>query len=237
MKKTRIPAAVTAFIMMFMMSSCGNSSSGSDGSPGAAESSQAQSSDASQAPAVEYDINGDIRLFNSFKEKYDGNYKLTGTLTINENTGGSAVCFEVKGDLRLNSAVVDGMMTKRYITAEGDLYVISEGTTTYKKFNHDEIGNTVYKSPSYDPVFSGTGVFSSASVDGGEVTEEYALNFDGMEGTIKYTFDAASGDIRKIVIDSTDMNNTHEEVTDIVMSEPADADFELPDLSGYTRND
>lgn len=240
MKLKRTASGLMAVLLALSLAACGDESSGSKESGGStpSESKTVGGNDDAEdaAPEIEYDINGDVRLFNDFKEKYEGNYKLTGTLSTGDGDSGSPVCYAVKDNLRMNSVSVMGMTTRRYITGEGDLYVINEGTTTYQLYHGDEIGNTVYESPAYDPVFSGTGVFSGASIDGNEVTEEYAINFDGLEGTIKYTFDAKTGDIVSITTDSQDMNDTHETVTNIVMTQAQDSDFELPDLSGYVLN-
>ena len=181
----------------------------------------------------EYDPNGDVRLFDNIKSQFEGNYKLTANLSVN---GGEAypVVYEVKGDLRYIGATISGMMSERFITADGELYNINHATTTYEKYGSDEIGNTIYKSPAYDPLFVATGAFEKAEVADGVISETYKLEFDTIEGTITYGFDSTTHELKTVKIDSADMDN--ESVTDIVLTAADDSDFEMPDISGYTRN-
>ena len=142
-------------------------------------------------------------------------------------SGGEAypVVFEVKGDLRYCSATISGMLTERFITAEGDLYVINHAATTYEKYGSGELGNMILKSPQYDPVFAATGDF---------IYEEYALDFEGLGGSVVYSFNNATRSIMSIEIKSDDMDN--ELVSDIAVVPADDKDFEMPDISGFTRN-
>ena len=243
MNKKRLTAVIAGLAMCVCLASCGDS----DSSQKTASSVSEQESSSQQAGSQgadstgetdassqeEYDPNGDVRLYDSIKEQYAGNYKLTAELSVN---GGDAypVIFEVKDDLRYSSATVMGMQTNVYITAEGEKYVINEGTTTYDKYEAAELGNMMLKSPQYDPLFAATGSFVKASVDGDVINEEYTLDFDGLEGSIIYSFDNSTRALTGVQIKSDDMDD--EVVSNTVLSAADHSDFELPDISGYTRN-
>lgn len=248
MNKRKIMAIIAGLTLALCLASCGESdsslrdasstadpaaSSASASSEGQTGSSEGEADDSKNAIALDYDVNGDKRLFDDLKAQYSGNYKLTGTLTMNEGDA-YPVVYEAKGDLRYMSATVSGMITQRYITAEGDLYVISQATTTYEKYNHDELGNMILKSPQYDPLFAATGDFKKAEVTDTTIIEEYSLDFEGLEGSVIYTFDDFTGELKQVAIESEDMEN--ELVTDIVISAADDSDFELPDISTYVLN-
>ncbi len=243
----KIAAVVAGLSLCMCLASCGDTDSAVDpssmefnfdfdSSNRVDESSTGDASstvDADSSSREEYDPNGDVRLFDGLKSQYEGNYKLTGTVSVK---GGDSypVVFEVKGGLRYASATVSGMMTERFITAEGDLYIINHATTTYEKYNSSELGNTILKSPQYDPFFSATGKFVKASVENGVIIEEYALDFEGLEGSVIYSFNENTRNILSVEIKSDDMDS--ELVSDIVVSAADDKDFEMPDISGYTRN-
>ena len=234
----KISAIIAGLSLCMCLASCGDSDSSTrDASSTAdtANSSQANDStgDSDASSTEEYDPNGDVRVFDSLKEQFAGNYKLTAKLSVNDGEA-YPVVYEVKGDLRYISATISGMMTERFVTEDGDLYVINQGATTYEKYGSAELGNQMLKSPQYDPLFAATGEFRSASVDGGVITEVYAIDFDGIAGTISYSFDETSRALTGVKIDSGDIDN--ETVTDIVVSAAEDGDFTMPDISGYTRN-
>ena len=238
MKISKFTAITAGLALCFCLAACGET----DSSSGAADSNsklditldtskKADENDSSSQEA--YDPNGDVRLFDGLKSEFSGNYKLTGNLSVNDGDP-YAVLFEVKGDLRYASATISGMMTERYITAEGDLYVINQATTTYEKYNSAELGNTILNSPQYDPFFAATGDFVKASVDNGVIYEEYNLDFQGISGSIVYSFNESTRNIQSIEIKSDDMDN--ELLTDIAILPADDEDFKMPDISGYTRN-
>ncbi|MBO6141055.1 MAG: hypothetical protein J6O40_04590 [Ruminococcus sp.] len=248
MNKRMISAMIAGLSLALCLASCGDSDSSTrdasstpdtavskaDGqSEGNNDTVSADDNESRAAESIEYDVNGDKRLFDDLKAQYDGNYKLTGNLTMNEGDP-YPVQYEVKGELRFLSVTVMGMQTKRYITAEGDLYVVNDGTTTYEKYNHDELGNMVLKSPQYDPLFAATGDFKKAEETDTTIIEEYALDYEGLEGSVIYTFDKSTGKLSGVSVESEDMEN--ELVTDIAISPAEDADFVLPDLSAYVMN-
>ena len=241
MNKRKIPALIAGLSLCLCLAACGDSeeSTRDASSPPEAASSTADTNgtpadstpDESKA-APKYDPNGDERMFDSLKEQFGGNYALTGELSI---SGGDKypVMFEVKGNLRYASATVMGMVTERYITEEGDLYVINQGTTVYEKYNHDELGNMIQNSPQYDPLFAATGAFTKAELNGDVISEEYALDYEGVTGSITYLFNE-SGALTGVKIDSSDMDS--EELSEIVLTAPKDEDFTLPELTDYVRN-
>lgn len=242
MNKRRIPALIAGLSLALCLAACGDSDESvrdASSTPEAASSTAdtnnstpADSTPDESEAAPKYDPNGDERMFDSLKEQFGGNYALTGMLSIN---GGDKypVMFEVKGDLRYASATVMGMVTERYITEEGDLYVINQGTTVYEKYNHDELGNMIQNSPQYDPLFASTGAFTKAELNGDVISEEYALDYEGVSGSITYFFNE-SGALTGVKIDSSDMDN--EELSDVAITAAKDEDFTLPDLSAYVRN-
>ena len=242
MNKRKIPAMIAGLSLALCLAACGDSeesvrdaSSTPEAASSAADTNNSTPADSTpdeSEAAPKYDPNGDERMFDSLKEQFGGNYALTGMLSIN---GGDKypVMFEVKGDLRYASATVMGMVTERYITEEGDLYVINQGTTVYEKYNHDELGNMIQSSPQYDPLFASTGAFTKAELNGDVISEEYALDYEGVSGSITYFFNE-SGALTGVKIDSSDMDN--EELSDVALTAAKDEDFTLPDLSAYVRN-
>ena len=259
MKTNKLLAIAAGLVLTLSFAACADDSSSDGQSTSGENSSQAQtqqensqssndtdtssadnSDNGEQAQKIDYDPNGDVRLYDALKDKYYGAYKLTCTT---EAADGSVIpyVFEVKGDLAYAERTVMGMTSKRYITDSGDLYEINEGTTTYTKINADELGNTAAHSVDFDLLFAATGDFKSAAVDeaAGEITETYGFTDEyiksrGADGDagMNYVFDAKTGNLVKMY--STLSGETAQTVSNIVVSEPVDDDFVLPDLSAYS---
>ncbi|MGN0622897.1 MAG: hypothetical protein ACI4JA_02985 [Oscillospiraceae bacterium] len=217
MKRAKITAMALAFAMCCSMASCDNSDK-TDKEISSADVSSA-------AEGLEYAPSGDQRLFDSLKEKYGDNYKLTCKYN------GSEALFSISGGRSYYGVGESGAKNIIMYTTDKKLYKIMESTKMYSVSEDD------FDVRDCDPLFGATDEFVSAEKDekAGTFNERYTVDKElvGAEGEIEYAFDTKTGDLKSYTI------TVEEQSVEYQVIELAEADeslFTLPDLSGYTES-
>lgn len=220
----KIISLALCFSVCASFAACSDSDSSSS-----ADSTNESTATESTPTVVDYDVNGDVRLYDSIASTYkETGYKLSATGKSGENEV-PVVC-AVMGDCALYSVTVQGMKSETVLTSDKKLYTINEGTTTYS------VADDTEGVSSWDILFGATGDFDSATLDEdtNTISEVYHLletistdtadnityKFDGTTQALTAVVVTASGSSAEFAVDSL------EAVTE--------ADVALPDISSYT---
>lgn len=217
MKRAKITAAALALAMCCSMASCDNSDKTDK------ESSAADVS--SVAEGLEYDPLGDERLFDSLKEKFGDNYKLTCKYN------GSEAVFSISGGRSYYGIGESGAKNIIIYTSDKKIYKIMESTKMYSVSDDD------FDVRDGDPLFGATDEFVSAEKDekSGTFNERYTVDKElvGAEGEIVYSFDTKTGDLKSYTI-TVEEQSVEYQVIELV--EADESLFTPPDLSEYTES-
>lgn len=190
-------------------------------------------STAANVGTTDYDVDGDFRAFEQFKEEYAGGY--LATLEGQMSNSGTTYTICVKDGKAYESSTIQGMKSYAVYPGDGKVYNVSEATTTYSVEDADE---NAWKDS--DILFGATLDFDHAYVDKNTnvVHEYYKLDsaVAGAEGLIVYSFDGATYELKQIVILPEGVDAENGVYFTLKSIDSADESMlSVPDLSAYTK--